>query len=125
MKALRFSRNIGANRAMAMGLAMRKGGLGLGKATALFIPLVFLAIGAFSLSLVGTFLVRSGVLTSVHAFAVDPTRGVLLLIILAALLTILGYSVNDTIIVFDRIRDNLFVQERKESFAEIIEQWCR
>lgn len=36
-----------------------------------------------------------------------------------ALLTILGYSVNDTIIVFDRIRDNLFVQERKEEFAVI------
>ncbi len=35
-----------------------------------------------------------------------------------ALLTILGYSVNDTIIIFDRIRDNLYVQERKESFAE-------
>ncbi len=34
-----------------------------------------------------------------------------------ALLTILGYSVNDTIIIFDRIRDNLYVQERKESFA--------
>ncbi|MBP7114168.1 MAG: protein translocase subunit SecF [Candidatus Peribacteraceae bacterium] len=36
-----------------------------------------------------------------------------------ALLTILGYSVNDTIIIFDRIRDNLFVQERKEDFATI------
>jgi len=36
-----------------------------------------------------------------------------------ALLTILGYSVNDTIIVFDRIRDNLFLQERKEDFALI------
>jgi preprotein translocase subunit SecF len=36
-----------------------------------------------------------------------------------ALLTILGYSVNDTIIVFDRIRDNLFIQERKEDFAVI------
>ena len=34
-----------------------------------------------------------------------------------ALLTILGYSVNDTIIVFDRIRDNLFLEERKEGFA--------
>lgn len=34
-----------------------------------------------------------------------------------ALLTILGYSVNDTIIIFDRIRDNLFMQERKEDFA--------
>ena len=38
---------------------------------------------------------------------------------ITALLTILGYSVNDTIIVFDRIRDNLFIQERKESFAQI------
>lgn len=36
-----------------------------------------------------------------------------------ALLTILGYSVNDTIIIFDRIRDNLFIQERKEDFATI------
>jgi cytochrome c-type biogenesis protein CcmF len=40
---------------------------------------VFLAIGAFSLSLLGTFLVRSGVLTSVHAFAQDPTRGMFIL----------------------------------------------
>jgi len=36
-----------------------------------------------------------------------------------ALLTILGYSVNDTIIIFDRIRDNLFLQERKEDFPTI------
>ncbi len=43
---------------------------------------VFLAILAFSLSMLGAFLVRSGVLTSVHAFAVDPARGVLLLIIM-------------------------------------------
>jgi len=43
---------------------------------------IFLAILAFSLSLVGTFLVRSGVLTSVHAFASDPTRGVFILLIL-------------------------------------------
>ena len=40
---------------------------------------VLLAIGTFSLSLLGTFLVRSGVLTSVHAFASDPTRGVFVL----------------------------------------------
>jgi cytochrome c-type biogenesis protein CcmF len=40
---------------------------------------VLLAIAAFSLSLLGTFLVRSGVLTSVHAFATDPTRGVFIL----------------------------------------------
>ncbi|MEY4122999.1 MAG: Cytochrome c-type biosis protein CcmF, partial [Pseudomonadota bacterium] len=44
---------------------------------------VLLAIGAFSLSLLGTFLVRSGVLTSVHAFASDPKRGVFVLIFLA------------------------------------------
>jgi cytochrome c-type biogenesis protein CcmF len=42
-----------------------------------------LAITAFSLSLLGTFLVRSGVLTSVHAFATDPKRGVFILIFLA------------------------------------------
>jgi cytochrome c-type biogenesis protein CcmF len=44
---------------------------------------VLLAIGAFSLSLLGTFLVRSGVLTSVHAFAADPKRGVFVLLFLA------------------------------------------
>ena len=44
---------------------------------------VLLAIGAFSLSLLGTFLVRSGVLTSVHAFASDPKRGVFILVFLA------------------------------------------
>ena len=43
---------------------------------------LLLAIAAFSLSLLGTFLVRSGVLTSVHAFAADPTRGVFILILL-------------------------------------------
>jgi cytochrome c-type biogenesis protein CcmF len=42
-----------------------------------------LAICAFSLSLLGTFLVRSGVVTSVHAFAADPTRGVFILAFLA------------------------------------------
>ncbi len=41
---------------------------------------VILAIAAFSLSLLGTFLVRSGVLTSVHSFASDPTRGLFILI---------------------------------------------
>jgi len=43
---------------------------------------LLLAIAAFSLSLLGTFLVRSGVLTSVHAFAVDPARGIFILIFL-------------------------------------------
>ena len=45
---------------------------------------ILLAILAFSLSLLGTFLVRSGVLTSVHAFAVDPARGVFILALLAS-----------------------------------------
>ncbi len=44
---------------------------------------VLLAIMAFSMSLLGTFLVRSGVLTSVHAFATDPRRGIFILILLS------------------------------------------
>ena len=44
---------------------------------------ILLAICAFALSLLGTFLVRSGVITSVHAFATDPTRGVFILALLA------------------------------------------
>ena len=44
---------------------------------------VLLAIGTFSLSLSGTFMVRSGILNSVHSFASDPTRGVFILILLA------------------------------------------
>ncbi len=44
---------------------------------------LLLAITTFSLSLLGAFIVRSGVLTSVHAFAVDPTRGLFILIFLA------------------------------------------
>jgi cytochrome c-type biogenesis protein CcmF len=47
---------------------------------------VLLAIVAFGLSLLGTFLVRSGVLTSVHAFAVDPKRGIFILALFAALI---------------------------------------
>jgi cytochrome c-type biogenesis protein CcmF len=54
------------------------------KREALKVWTVLLAILAFSLSLLGTFLVRSGVLTSVHAFATDPTRGVFILGILVA-----------------------------------------
>jgi cytochrome c-type biogenesis protein CcmF len=47
---------------------------------------VLMAIAAFSLSLLGTFLVRSGVLTSVHAFATDPKRGVFILAFLTAVI---------------------------------------
>jgi cytochrome c-type biogenesis protein CcmF len=47
---------------------------------------LLLAIGAFSLSLLGTFLVRSGVLVSVHAFASDPARGIFILIFLGVVI---------------------------------------
>jgi cytochrome c-type biogenesis protein CcmF len=52
------------------------------KRDALKVWTILLAILTFSLSLLGTFLVRSGVLTSVHSFAVDPTRGIFILVIL-------------------------------------------
>jgi cytochrome c-type biogenesis protein CcmF len=54
------------------------------KRNALKIWTIFLAIITFSLSLLGTFMVRSGVLTSVHTFASDPTRGLVILALLAA-----------------------------------------
>src|SRR3974390_2601937 len=52
------------------------------KRNALKVWTILLAILAFSLSLIGTFLVRSGVLTSVHAFATDPARGTFILLLL-------------------------------------------
>jgi len=45
---------------------------------------ILLSISAFSLSLIGTFVVRSGILVSVHSFAVDPERGVFILALIAA-----------------------------------------
>ena len=48
---------------------------------------MMLAVIAFSMSMVGTFLVRSGILTSVHAFAVDPTRGAFILALLGLYVT--------------------------------------
>jgi cytochrome c-type biogenesis protein CcmF len=63
------------------------------KRGALKIWTILLAILAFSLSLLGTFLVRSGVLTSVHAFAVDPERGLYIL-------TILGVFVGGSLTLF-------------------------
>ena len=49
---------------------------------------IFLVISTFSLSLLGTFLVRSGVLSSVHAFAVDPGRGAYILVFMTVVLTV-------------------------------------
>jgi cytochrome c-type biogenesis protein CcmF len=65
------------------GTALLHSALVVEKRGALKIWTILLSILTFSLSLMGTFLVRSGVLSSVHAFAVDPERGVFILAILA------------------------------------------
>ena len=64
------------------GTALLHSAVVMEKRDALKIWTILLAILTFSLSLIGTFLVRSGVLTSVHSFASDPTRGVFILVIL-------------------------------------------
>jgi cytochrome c-type biogenesis protein CcmF len=64
------------------GTALLHSAVVMEKRDALKVWTILLAILAFSLSLIGTFLVRSGVLTSVHTFASDPTRGVFILMIL-------------------------------------------
>src|SRR5262249_16521371 len=64
------------------GTALLHSAVVMEKRDALKIWTILLAVLAFSLSLVGTFLVRSGVLTSVHTFANDPARGVFILAIL-------------------------------------------
>ena len=64
------------------GTALLHSAVVMEKREALKVWSVLLAILAFSLSLLGTFLVRSGVLTSVHTFAADPSRGVFILAIL-------------------------------------------
>src|ERR1041384_2661860 len=65
------------------GTALLHSALVMEKRDALKVWTILLAIITFSLSLMGTFLVRSGVLTSVHAFAVDPARGLFILGIIA------------------------------------------
>jgi cytochrome c-type biogenesis protein CcmF len=65
-----------------IGVALLHSAIVVEKRDALKSWTILLAILAFSLSLIGTFLVRSGVLSSVHAFAVDPARGVFILLIL-------------------------------------------
>ena len=64
------------------GTALLHSALVMEKRDALKVWTILLSILTFSLSLLGTFLVRSGVLTSVHAFATDPSRGVFILLIL-------------------------------------------
>ena len=65
-----------------VGTALLHSAIVVEKREALKVWTVLLAIGAFSLSLSGTFLVRSGILNSVHSFANDPTRGVFILALL-------------------------------------------
>ncbi|ABE62261.1 cytochrome c-type biogenesis protein CcmF [Nitrobacter hamburgensis X14] len=73
------------------GTALLHSSVVMEKRNALRVWTILLAILTFSLSLLGTFLVRSGVLTSVHAFATDPTRGVFILLILC---TFIGGSLS-------------------------------
>ncbi len=68
------------------GTALLHSALVMEKREALKVWTILLAILTFSLSLIGTFIVRSGVLTSVHAFASDPARGVFILVILFLLI---------------------------------------
>ena len=68
---------------------------------------VLLAVFAFSLSLLGTFLVRSGVLTSVHAFASDPGRGLFILLFLA---TVVGLSLTLYAFRADRFKSDVSFQ---------------
>src|SRR5665647_648254 len=66
------------------GTALLHSAVVMEKRNALKVWTILLAILTFSLSLIGTFLVRSGVLTSVHTFSTDPARGLFILIILIA-----------------------------------------
>ena len=73
---------------------------------------LLLAITAFSLSLLGTFLVRSGVLTSVHAFAADPSRGLFILIFLAL---VIGGSLLLYVLRAPRIEGKPFASSSRET----------
>ena len=66
-----------------IGTALLHSAIVVEKRNALLKWTILLAILTFSLSLIGTFLVRSGILTSVHAFATDPERGIFILLLLA------------------------------------------
>ncbi len=66
-----------------MGTALLHSAIVVEKRDSLKVWTILLAILTFSLSLIGTFIVRSGLLTSVHAFATDPERGLFILVLLA------------------------------------------
>lgn len=75
------------------GTALLHSAIVLEKRSALKVWTLFLALFTFALSLLGTFLVRSGILTSVHSFAVDPKRG-------AVILSILVFFVGASLLLF-------------------------
>lgn len=78
---------------------------------------LLLAIAAFSLSLLGTFLVRSGVITSVHAFAADPTRGVFILIFLGVVIgsSLLLYALRAPQLADDASEKSYFAASSRET----------
>ncbi|WP_394247188.1 heme lyase CcmF/NrfE family subunit [Vibrio profundi] len=76
-----------------------------------------LAIVTFCLSILGTFIVRSGVLTSVHAFAVDPSKGIALLVIL---LTVLLCSLSLLIVKSERFSSEPITKFWSKSFAILL-----
>jgi len=78
---------------------------------------VFLAIAAFSLSLLGTFLVRSGVIVSVHAFATDPARGVFIL-------TLAAMVIGGSLILYSVKASNIKSVGRFSMFSREAMLWC-
>lgn len=88
--------------------------------------------GAWKFGVVAVFTLLHDVMVTVGIFVILSyfTAFEVDTLFITALLTILGYSVNDTIIIFDRIRDNVFVQERREQFrhlanAAVNQSWKR
>ena len=80
---------------------------------------IFLSITTFLLSLLGTFLVRSGVLVSVHAFANDPTRGIFILLLLMIVTGIGFFFLRRTHSFSNRIKINLISREGAISLNNI------
>ena len=78
---------------------------------------LLLAIAAFSLSLLGTFLVRSGVITSVHAFAADPSRGVFILVFLGIVIgsSLLLYALRAPQLADDASEKSYFAASSRET----------
>ncbi len=87
------------------------------KREALKIWTVLLAIGTFSLSLSGTFLVRSGILNSVHSFANDPARGVFIL-------GLLGLVIGGSLLLFALARAGAGALPASSRRCRARARWC-